>query len=323
MRILVYGAGGIGLYFAGRLAQRGHAVTLKGRASTVEAAADGPLRLQTEKGVEEIRGVQVVDDCALGRAEEGAAEGFDLVVLATKTWQVSAAVVEVAAHLNAGGLVLTTQNGISAPADAARAVAPHRVLAGAVVVIAQRTAPMEVKLVGAEASLTLGCPEGSEPAGAPAVVEALSGAGIATTWTDDITSALWKKLALIASYGGVGALGRATVGEMREVPETADLVRRALAEAVEVGNLCGARLSAADVDDLMRIFAQGFSGDTTASLQRDLAQGLPSELAHQSGAVVRAAEAAGADAPIHRTIYAALLPQEPAEHRARLRAMLA
>ena len=48
----------------------------------------------------------------------------------------------------------------------------------------------------------------------------------------------------------------------------------------------------------------------TASMQRDVLAGRPSELEAQVGAVVRLGERLGVEVPVHRTTYAALVPQE-------------
>jgi 2-dehydropantoate 2-reductase len=45
-------------------------------------------------------------------------------------------------------------------------------------------------------------------------------------------------------------------------------------------------------------------------MQRDVLAGRPSELEAQVGAVVRLGERLGVEVPVHRTIYAALLPQD-------------
>jgi 2-dehydropantoate 2-reductase len=45
-------------------------------------------------------------------------------------------------------------------------------------------------------------------------------------------------------------------------------------------------------------------------MQRDIIQGRPSELEAQVGAVVRLGERRGIAVPVHRMIYAALLPLE-------------
>ena len=55
----------------------------------------------------------------------------------------------------------------------------------------------------------------------------------------------------------------------------------------------------------------------TASLQRDLAAGKPSELDTWTGAVVRLAAASGRDAPVNAFIYESLLPREQAARAAR------
>jgi 2-dehydropantoate 2-reductase len=54
--------------------------------------------------------------------------------------------------------------------------------------------------------------------------------------------------------------------------------------------------------------------DGTASMQRDVMEGRPSELEAQVGAVVRLAKDSGIVLPLHSVVYAALLP---AEKRAR------
>ncbi|HEX7809674.1 MAG TPA: ketopantoate reductase C-terminal domain-containing protein, partial [Thermoanaerobaculia bacterium] len=51
---------------------------------------------------------------------------------------------------------------------------------------------------------------------------------------------------------------------------------------------------------------------STASLQRDVMDGKPSELDAQLGAVVKLGEAAGVATPVTRFVYHALLPQERA-----------
>jgi 2-dehydropantoate 2-reductase len=48
----------------------------------------------------------------------------------------------------------------------------------------------------------------------------------------------------------------------------------------------------------------------TASMQRDIMEGRPSELESQNGAVVRLGSAAGVETPVHRFIYNALRPME-------------
>jgi 2-dehydropantoate 2-reductase len=54
----------------------------------------------------------------------------------------------------------------------------------------------------------------------------------------------------------------------------------------------------------------GLPPDSTASMQRDLMDGRPSELEQQTGAIVRLARDAGVPVPVNTFLYAALAPGE-------------
>ncbi|MEB4613581.1 ketopantoate reductase family protein, partial [Leucobacter sp. M11] len=92
--------------------------------------------------------------------------------------------------------------------------------------------------------------------------------------------------------------------QTRAEPATRDLVNRAMREVFAVARADGAELGDAELTAIWDSYLHGFAPETTSSLQRDLAAGRPSELADQSGAVVRHAERLGLDAPVHRAIAA-------------------
>jgi 2-dehydropantoate 2-reductase len=57
-------------------------------------------------------------------------------------------------------------------------------------------------------------------------------------------------------------------------------------------------------------FVDSLSPDGTTSLQRDIADGKPSELEAWNGAVARLGHEAGVPTPLHEFLYESLLPQE-------------
>jgi 2-dehydropantoate 2-reductase len=67
---------------------------------------------------------------------------------------------------------------------------------------------------------------------------------------------------------------------------------------------------AEDTVDKTMAFIDKLPYAATASMQRDIIEGRPSELASQNGAVVRMGLERGILTPTHTDIYAALLPQE-------------
>ncbi|GAB2563168.1 2-dehydropantoate 2-reductase [Nocardia heshunensis] len=301
----------MGLYFAAMLGRAGHQVTVVGRASTAAAATE-PLVLGL--GAEEISvpGIRAITEIPAD------AEPADLIVVTVKAWQVAEAAKALQPLIGPRTAVLPVQNGVEAAADLAEVLGADHILGCTCVVIAQRIAPWQVRCLGAHATVEIGAltPDSNRPVGdltawdvVGDVASVLTAAGIGVTRSADIQVTLWRKLMLIASYGGVGALARQPVGVTRAEPATAELVRAAMQEVAAVARARGIALGDADVEQMLAVY-RGFSADTTSSMQRDLAAGRPSELEYQNGAVVRFGRAAGVATPIHDTIYASQLPGE-------------
>ena len=81
MRIIVYGTGGVGGYFGGRLAQAGEDVVFIARGDHLQAMLSHGLRVDSIKGDFVIKPVQAMDD----PAQAGTA---DVVLLGVKAWQI-------------------------------------------------------------------------------------------------------------------------------------------------------------------------------------------------------------------------------------------
>ncbi|MCF3138245.1 ketopantoate reductase family protein [Paenarthrobacter sp. AR 02] len=300
MNILVYGAGGMGLYFSARLTQAGHSVVLKARSST----QDAKLHLFTEVRTETISGVSVVSEID--------PVDVDVVLIATKAWQVEDALLELRGKINNGTPLVTLQNGIEAPEIARRIFPASPVIATTCVVIVKRTAPLAVELIGGEATLSAGLFDevGIDTDIAERVVNAINESSVTATLAQDVQRALWKKIALIASYGGVGAVSGVPVGVTRTHPETRSMVRDGIVEVASVAQAFGVTFTSDDVEEVFSIYTDVFDPSTTSSMQRDLASGLPSELADQNGVIVARAANVGVATPIHSFILNSQLPRE-------------
>jgi 2-dehydropantoate 2-reductase len=113
----------------------------------------------------------------------------------------------------------------------------------------------------------------------------------------------------VTSVGGVGAVTRAAIGVTRAMPETRRLLEQCMNEVFAVARSRDIALADSMVADSMA-FIDTLAADGTASLQRDIIDGKPSELEYWNGAVVRLAREQGVAAPTNEFIYHSLLPQE-------------
>ena len=303
LRIAVFGAGAVGGYFGGRLAEAGEDVRFIARGRHLAAIRDGGLRVSSIEGDFLIRPASVTGDPA-------AAGPADVVLVAVKAWQVPEAAESIRALMGRDTFIVPLENGIEAPEQLADRLGATHVVGGLCRILAHVEAPGHIRHVGAAPYIAFGELNRAASRRVEALREAFSRArGLTVEVPPDIRVAMWSKFVFIAALSGVGALTRAPVGVIRNEPESRLLLQHSLEEihalALRMGVPVPADLVATTLDYIDTMPADGLS-----SMQRDMMQGRPSELEAQVGAVVRSAKRVGLDVPLHRTIYAALLPQE-------------
>jgi len=249
---------------------------------------------------------------ALAVEDPAEAGPCDAVLVAVKAWQVPDLAPRLRPLLEGGGVVVPLQNGVEAADRLAAALPPAQVAGGVIWVYAWLEGPGRVRHLGAPPRIAMG-----ERPGAPtrarldALAGALGAAGVRVEVVEDVTAATWEKALLIGTLGLVGAVTRAPALAIRTTPETRALLAGLMAEVVAVGRARGVALRE-DVVERTLAYLDGIPADATASMQRDLGAGRPSELLDQPGAILRAARAAGVAVPLHEALVAALLPQERA-----------
>ena len=303
MRIGVFGTGGVGGYFGARLAEAGEEVRFVARGAHLAAMRERGLRVTSPAGDVVVLPVTASDDpAALGEV--------DVVLVAVKAWQVADAAVAMRPMVGAETFVVPLENGIDAPDTLAATLGADRVLGGLCRILAFIEAPGHIRHAGVPPSLGFGELDAPTSPRAERLLAALTRCrGVAAEIVPDVRVAMWEKFLFITALGGIGAITRAPIGIIRSVAETRRLLTEALREihAVAAGQGIGLPV---DVVDRTLAFVDSLPTDGTASMQRDIAQGHPSELEAQVGAVVRLGDARGIPVPLHRTMYGLLLPLE-------------
>jgi 2-dehydropantoate 2-reductase len=303
LKIAVFGAGAVGGYFGGRLAEAGEDVRFIARGRHLAAIRELGLRVSSIAGDFLIRPASVTDQPA-------AAGPVDVVLVAVKAWQVPEAAAAIRPLISKGTLVVPLENGIEAPEQLVSVLGAGHVAGGLCRILAYVEEPGRIRHAGAGPYIAFGELDGSGSPRVEALREALAGArGLTVEVPPDIRVAMWSKFVFIAALSGVGAVTRAPIGVIRSQPET----RRVLEQCLEEIHALACRAGVGVPPDLVATtlaYIDTLPADGLASMQRDIMQGRPSELEAQVGAVVRRAERLGLEVPVHRMLYAALLPQE-------------
>jgi 2-dehydropantoate 2-reductase len=301
MKIAIMGAGGVGGYFGGRLAQAGHEVGFVARGRHLDALRANGLTLKSPLGDANLKVTATENPAELGAA--------DVVLFAVKLWDTESAAERIRPLVEKGGVVIPFQNGVESIARIASVLGAERVMGGAAYIAARIGEPGTIVQTGPIARLRFGITRPSQKKAAETFLAACQGAKIEAELAPDIEKVLWEKFVLLVAVSATTAITRRTIGVVRGDPDLRWLLETVMREVWTLGRKRGVALA----DDLVaKTLAQAdtFTPDMRASMAADLEAGGKLEAPWLSGAVARMAREAGTDATANRSIYAALKPYE-------------
>ncbi len=302
MRVGIFGTGGLGGFFGGKLAAAGCDVVFIARGRHLEALQRNGLHVRSINGDFSLKPVTVTRD-------PDSAGPCDAVLVTVKGWQIPEVAESMGPMVGADTVVVPLLNGVEAPHQLATILGTDHVAGGLAKIIAFVDSPGRVRHVGAEPYIGVGELDNRPSERLERLCTVLRESGIDAEVVPDIHTALWEKFLFVVGWGGVGAVTRSPVGVIRRLPETRALLREAMEE---IAALAAAREIAMTEDAVEKAlaFLDTLPPEGTTSLQRDIAEGRPSELESWNGAVVRLARESGISAPFHTFVYSSLLPQE-------------
>lgn len=303
MKIAIYGAGAVGGYYGGRLAQAGHDVTFIARGENLRALQANGLRVDSSMGDFTINPVKAVSD----PAEIGV---VDLVIPGVKTWQLPGILPGMAALVGPQTVIVTVQNGVDSHLVIGEALGQEKVIAGITRLFSTLVEPGHIVHGGTASQFIIGELDGSITPRVQAIYDMLNATpGIQAALTTDIQRELWAKLVMITAFGGTGSVTRAPIGVILSVPETRAMIEASVLEIAAVAAASGHPLASDVLEKSLAFFKnQPYLG--TSSLQRDIMAGRRSELQSLIGTVVRVAREKNVPVPVNNFIYSVLLPTE-------------
>ena len=276
LRAAVLGPGGVGGLVGTLLARQGHAVTCLAGPDTAAHIERHGLRLLSDRYGEVT---------APAHGAELLTEPVDVCLVTPKATRLEEALERVPAAVLGDAVVVPLLNGLEHMELLRPRYPDARVVAGAIRVVASRTAPGVVRHEGTLAAVQLA-------AGAEPLADALADAGLDVVVRPDEAGLLWDKLAFLAPVALLTTTLDAPLGAVRE--QLGEDLRALVEEVAAVARAEGAEADAATTLAFMETVPAGM----TSSLQRDTAAGSETELEAIGGAVLRAAERHDVDVPV-------------------------
>jgi len=300
MRIAIMGAGAMGGYFGARLAAAGNDVALIARGAHLAAIRANGLRLQSPKGDVHLPDIAATDDPA-------SVGVVDVVMFMVKNYDVDAAAQAILPMLGPDTMVVTCQNGVSAPDRLAAVIGAGKVVPGVARFPGDIAAPGVIRHSADSDKLSFGEVDGRVSARVLAFQQALTRAGVTAVIPDNIIQDLWIKFVGQSALSAITTLTRLDIGPLRDTPASYQLFLDAIAEADRVGRAVVPGLPEGIAERVWGVL-NSFAPTMHASMLDDLRRGKPLEVEYLSGEVVRLGRKLGIATPIHSVFLAALSP---------------
>ncbi|WP_010529740.1 ketopantoate reductase family protein [Lentibacillus jeotgali] len=300
MRIVVLGAGALGVYFGGRWIQAGADVTFLVREQRAAQIKENGLIIKSTHGDYEIRDPHVI-------TAPSEVKSADLVLFSVKGFHLEGALDNLIALAAKGAYVLPVLNGIEHIKILQETIGRDYVIGGLSYIFAALNDKGHVKQAGDMHHLYFGPLEPSQENICKQLAEISENAGFISKNSRDIMQELWKKYMFITALSGVTTAANLPIGAVREQPETLHIAEMILREIQELAKKYGAVIIDADVEAAMKN-VQSLDSEATSSMHKDRRKGLRLEVDHLQGGAVRLAESVQLDVPYIRAVLGMIKP---------------
>ena len=310
MKILVLGAGGIGGYFGGRLAESGADVTFLVRPKRREQIARDGLVIESPSG-----------NAKLAVKTVGAGElkpGYDLVLFTCKAYDLDSAMDAIAPAMQGGCVVVPMLNGIAHFERLDARFGRQNVMGGTCQINATLRKDGVVVNGDALQRLLFGERDKSKSARAQAFADVLAKTKIDWKLSEDIEQDLWEKIVFLSALAATTCLFRANVREIIAAPGGRETMERALAANIAIATKEG-HAPRAPAIEMARARLTDPAGLWSASMLRDLEAGGATEADHIIGFMLAKAREYRIDETVLALAYTHLRAYDARRAAGRLR----
>ena len=304
-KVAIVGCGAMGSVYAALMASAGHAV----HAVTLWADHAAALRAHGLR-VEGASGDRTVRLASAGTTTEGIGP-CDLVIVATKAFDVAAAAASAAPLIGTGTVVQTIQNGLGSPEVAAAVIDPDRIAVGVVGGFgASMRGPGHAHHNGLE-MIRFGAFAGLSRERLEASAAIWQSAGFTVSLFDDLGRMVWEKLIMNVTFSGTTTLTGLTIGEVMDDPDAWEVARACAEEAIAVAAAMGVALQVGDPIDHIRRLG-GKIPAARPSMLLDHRAGRRGEVEAINGSIPRLGRRCGVPTPVNDTVVALIKARETA-----------
>ncbi|MCF7821781.1 MAG: 2-dehydropantoate 2-reductase [Mariprofundaceae bacterium] len=291
MKIGVAGAGAVGCHYGSLLQQGGLDV--------VYLARGEHLVTLRQKGLTHISNGRAYHHDLQASDDAGILADCDVILLTSKTTVLEHMCVQITPSIRPDALLITMQNGVTAPDQVASHFPSNPLIAGSAFIGVRLEKPGFV-IHSAAGHLRMGWWQGKREPWLSLFDELLSAwndSGVDAQEVGDMKAMLWHKLLWNCGFNAITALTRRFAKDIVAEEESARWVRSAMQETIDVAAACGVTLADDAIEQHISLTME--TGEVKTSMWQDMEHDRPTEIEAMNGFVAQKARELGLEAPVN------------------------
>jgi len=307
MRVLIYGAGAVGLGLASCLLKSGSDVCLITRPNTVRQLKQGGLN---RMGIFGSFNAEPNSFTAYQSLDEIGNTMFDFILVCVKSFDSASSAEDLSRNQGVFGQntkIVLCQNGWGNAEKFTAYFPKERVYSARVITGFTRTRPNEVEITVHADAIHIGSLFGCNLASVEPLAKAIAEGGIPSVTVHDIEKDLWAKMLYNCALNPLGAILDVPYGSLAENAYSRDLMNHIIEEVFAVMTAAGFRTHWPCADGFLRIFYDKLVPDTAkhkSSTLQDIAAGKKTEIDSLTGEVLVLADKYHIDIAYNSAVYA-------------------
>jgi 2-dehydropantoate 2-reductase len=307
MRVLIYGAGAVGLGLASCLLKSRAEVCMLARPDTVAALCKSGL---VRMGIFGRFHAEPETFSAYKSLNEIENRTFGFVLVCTKSFDSAAAAEDLLRHpglFSEHTKIVLCQNGWGNAEKFITHFPNERIYSARVITGFTRHRPNEVEVTVHADAIHIGSLFGGDLACAEPLAKAIAEGGISSATVPDIEKDLWAKMLYNCALNPLGAILDVSYGSLAQNRWSRDLMNHIVEEVFAVMTVAGFRTHWSSADGFLKVFYDKLVPDTAShksSTLQDITAGRKTEIDAITGAVLALSDKHRIDVHCNRIIYA-------------------
>ena len=304
MKILLIGAGGVGIGLATSVASQGADVSIYARGETAKAIRENGIRrtgLFTHYEIKDIPVYETYEEIPKGT--------FDYIFIASKTTANGDIADNLCNHrdiLKDSTKIIIFQNGFGNDVPYLKYFTKDQVFSARVITGFTRPERHISEVTVYTEPILLGSLQKEDPGCLQEIADLITSSGINCEVTGEVDRYLWAKMLYNCTLNPLGAILDVTYGQLTENPYTLEIMNSIIDEIFEVINASPYETLWQNSDEYRNIFYSKLVPDTYnhySSTHQDIKRKIPTEIDSLNGKVIELGEQFNIDISTNKLIY--------------------